>query len=121
MAPLASRNAIRRLIYAAQHTACPCHGCRTGGAHNALQAINQMRRFATPEALPVEKEYAFEVAAANLRFGEGVTREVGMDLKNMGARKVCYITSQPSLGVTQSARLRSSLTLMLPNYLQQKW
>ena len=29
-----------------------------------------------------------QVAAANLRFGEGVTREVGMDFKNMGARKV---------------------------------
>ncbi|OBZ76079.1 Hydroxyacid-oxoacid transhydrogenase, mitochondrial [Grifola frondosa] len=64
---VASRNAIRRLIYAAQHTACPCHGCRTGGAHSPLAALNQMRKFATPvEALPVEKEYAFEVAAANL-------------------------------------------------------
>lgn len=30
------------------------------------------------------------MAAANLRFGEGVTREVGMDFKNMGARKVCH-------------------------------
>jgi hydroxyacid-oxoacid transhydrogenase len=29
-----------------------------------------------------------QVAASNLRFGEGVTREVGMDLKNMKARKV---------------------------------
>ena len=29
-----------------------------------------------------------QVAAANLRFGEGVTREVGMDFKNMNARKV---------------------------------
>jgi len=29
-----------------------------------------------------------QVAASNLRFGEGVTAEVGMDLKNMKARKV---------------------------------
>ncbi|PSS37343.1 hypothetical protein PHLCEN_2v820 [Hermanssonia centrifuga] len=93
MAPAASRGAIRRLINAAQHTACPCHGCRAGGSHNALAAINQMRRFATPvDALPVEKEYAFEVAASNLRFGEGVTREVGMDLKNMKATKVGVFT-----------------------------
>lgn len=40
----------------------------------------------------VEKEYAFEVAASNLRFGEGVTREVGMDLKNMKARKIGVFT-----------------------------
>jgi hydroxyacid-oxoacid transhydrogenase len=65
-----------------------------------------MRRLATPgQALPVDKEYAFEVrtctashsardlplyqvAASNLRFGSGVTAEVGMDFKNMKARKV---------------------------------
>ncbi len=28
------------------------------------------------------------MAASNLRFGDGVTAEVGMDLKNMKARKV---------------------------------
>ena len=62
MAPRASQSTIRRLIYAAQHSACPCHGCRTGQGHNVLQALNQMRKFATPvDALPVEKEYAFEV------------------------------------------------------------
>ncbi|KAI0722905.1 alcohol dehydrogenase [Earliella scabrosa] len=89
----ASRNVIRRLISAAQHTACPCHGCRSGGAHNPFHALQQMRKYATPvESLPVEKEYAFEVAAANLRFGEGVTREVGMDFKNMNARKVAVFT-----------------------------
>lgn len=62
MAATASRSAIRRLIYAAQHTACPCHGCRTGGVHNSLQAIKQIRQLATPTgAPPIEKEYAFEV------------------------------------------------------------
>lgn len=53
--------------------------------------MNQLRKFATP-VQTVEKEYAFEVAASNLRFGEGVTREVGMDLKNMKARKVGVFT-----------------------------
>jgi hypothetical protein len=31
-----------------------------------------------------------QVAASNLRFGDGVTREVGMDLKNMKATKVSF-------------------------------
>ncbi|KAL4241210.1 iron-containing alcohol dehydrogenase family protein [Abortiporus biennis] len=101
----ASRNVIRRLINAAQHTACPCHGCRSGGAHNPLQALNQMRKYANPsEALPVQKEYAFEVAAANLRFGEGVTREVGMDLKNMKARKVALFTD-PNIAQLPPAKM----------------
>ncbi|KAI0068714.1 iron-containing alcohol dehydrogenase 1 [Artomyces pyxidatus] len=89
MSPLASRNAILRLMNASQHTACPCHGCRPGG--HAHQAITHMRKLATP-VNAVEKEYAFEVAASNLRFGDGVTREVGMDLKNMKATKVGVFT-----------------------------
>ncbi|KAI0747049.1 alcohol dehydrogenase [Daedaleopsis nitida] len=52
-----------------------------------------MRKYARAgESLPAEKEYAFEIAAANLRFGAGATREVGMDFKNMRARKVAVFT-----------------------------
>jgi len=39
-----------------------------------------------------QKEYAFEMAASSIRFGVGCTKEVGMDFKNMGARKVCVVT-----------------------------
>ncbi|KAF9534330.1 alcohol dehydrogenase [Crepidotus variabilis] len=84
----APRNTILRLINASQHTSCPCHGGRSPvHAQGQAQAMNQLRSFATP-VNHVEKEYAFEVAASNLRFGDGVTAEVGMDLKNMKARKV---------------------------------
>ncbi|KAF8812439.1 alcohol dehydrogenase [Phlegmacium glaucopus] len=86
------RNSILRLINASQHSACPCHGCRPSmHPTSQLQTINQLRNFATP-VHSVEKEYAFEVAASNLRFGDGVTAEVGMDLKNMKARKVGVFT-----------------------------
>ncbi|RDB22849.1 Hydroxyacid-oxoacid transhydrogenase, mitochondrial [Hypsizygus marmoreus] len=88
----ASRSTIFRLINASQHTACPCHGpCHTHSHGGQLNALNQLRTFATP-VKTVEKEYAFEVAASNLRFGDGVTAEVGMDLKNMKARKVGVFT-----------------------------
>ncbi|KII95205.1 hypothetical protein PLICRDRAFT_96252 [Plicaturopsis crispa FD-325 SS-3] len=90
--PAASRNTIARLMRAAQHTACPCHGCRAGTGHgHGMQAINQLRKFATPVD-HVPREYAFEVAASNLRFGEGVTKEVGFDFKNMKARKIGVFT-----------------------------
>lgn len=102
-----SRASILRLINASQHTACPCHGARPHlHPHGQLAAVNQLRNFAFPVD-HVQKEYAFEVttafpllnlnldsppshqvAASNLRFGDGVTSEVGMDLKNMKARKV---------------------------------
>ncbi|THH33604.1 hypothetical protein EUX98_g578 [Antrodiella citrinella] len=109
MAPPASRSVIQRLMAASQHGACPCHGCRSGGSHaGALNVINQMRKLATPvDAPPVDKEYAFEVAAAHLRFGEGVTREVGMDFKNMRARKVAVFTD-PNVAQLPPAKMAIS-------------
>jgi hydroxyacid-oxoacid transhydrogenase len=93
MAHVASRSTISRLINASQRSSCPCHGCSAanGNSHGQVQALTQLRRFASP-VNAVEKEYAFEVAASNLRFGDGVTAEVGMDLKNMKARKVGVFT-----------------------------
>ncbi|KAK7061719.1 alcohol dehydrogenase [Favolaschia claudopus] len=86
---MASRSTISRLMGAVQHTACPCHGSHHAAAHPGM--MNQLRHFATPvDSVP--KEYAFEVAASNLRFGDGVTKEVGMDLVNMKARKVGVFT-----------------------------
>lgn len=40
----------------------------------------------------MKNEIAFEMAASNIRFGPGVTREVGLDLADLGARKVLVIT-----------------------------
>ncbi|KAJ3416762.1 Hydroxyacid-oxoacid transhydrogenase, mitochondrial [Chytridiales sp. JEL 0842] len=37
-------------------------------------------------------DYAFEMAASNIRYGPGVTSEVGMDFKNMGSQKVVLFT-----------------------------
>ncbi len=40
----------------------------------------------------MKHETAFEMAASGIRFGAGVTREVGMDLAELGARNVLVIT-----------------------------
>jgi hypothetical protein len=92
MSPLPSRNAIARLMGLAKHTACPCHACRSGNSSPIHATINQFCKFARPVGLAPEREYAFEVAASNLRFGQGVVREVGMDFANMKAKKVRHHT-----------------------------
>src|SRR5574338_847104 len=37
-------------------------------------------------------EYAFEMAASSVRFGAGVTREVGMDLVDAGVTRALVVT-----------------------------
>ena len=40
----------------------------------------------------MNREIAFEMAASSVRFGAGVTREVGMDLRELGVRSALIVT-----------------------------
>jgi hydroxyacid-oxoacid transhydrogenase len=42
----------------------------------------------------MSNEIALEMATSNIRFGFGVTREIGMDLADLGARRVLVLTDQ---------------------------
>ena len=54
-------------------------------------------------------EIAFEMAASNVRFGAGVTREVGMDLVDLGVRRALVVTD-PQL--TRLAPVQTVLTAL---------
>ena len=55
------------------------------------------------------QENAFEMAASNVRFGAGVTREVGMDLVDLGVRKALVVTDA---NLTSLAPVQTALTAL---------
>lgn len=94
IAPTKATRALNLLRTIGSHSpTCPCHS-NPGHHHNfsPLSISQGKRALATPIDHSQQKEYAFEMAASSIRFGPGVTKEVGMDFKNMGAKKVMVVT-----------------------------
>ncbi|KAK2809354.1 hypothetical protein FQN50_003813 [Emmonsiellopsis sp. PD_5] len=73
---------------------CPCHSNPAHHHHHQRNSplSRHVRNLATPIDASQQKEYAFEMAASSIRFGPGATKEVGMDFKNLGAKRVCVVT-----------------------------
>lgn len=72
--------------------------------------MTQSRRaLATPVDHSMQKEYAFEMAASSIRFGPGCTKEVGMDFKNLGAKKVMVVTDGTVLHLDAMKQVREGL------------
>lgn len=103
VAPSAANRALNllRTVQFTHPPNCPCHSNPSHHHHHQSHvgsplpvsiANNVRRHLATPVDPSREREYAFEMAASSIRFGPGATKEVGMDFKNMGAKKVCVVT-----------------------------
>ena len=54
-------------------------------------------------------ETAFEMTASSIRFGPGVTREVGMDFADLGARRVMLVTDSRLADLSPVATVQESL------------
>jgi hydroxyacid-oxoacid transhydrogenase len=108
------------LLRTVQYThppSCPCHGNPSHPHHHqpssgllAHAKQNLQRNFATPVDTTRQKEYAFEMAASSIRFGPGVTKEVGMDFKNMVAKRVCVVTDSVVRNLNAMKQVEEGLT-----------
>nr|XP_033790112.1 hydroxyacid-oxoacid transhydrogenase, mitochondrial isoform X2 [Geotrypetes seraphini] len=62
-------------------------------------------------------DYAFEMAISNIRYGENVTQEVGMDLQNMGVKNVCVMTDK---NLSQLPPVKAVLNSLVKNSMKFK-
>src|SRR5690242_520405 len=60
-------------------------------------------------SIPSVNEYAFETAATAIRFGFGVTREVGAELADLGKRRVLVFTDPTIRNLPPAAAVSDSL------------
>ncbi|KAI1166213.1 iron-containing alcohol dehydrogenase-domain containing protein [Nemania serpens] len=97
---------------------CPCHSNPGYHNHHARRQVDAFahrtretgrRGFASPMDPSQQKEYAFEMAASSIRFGPGVTQEVGMDFANMGAKRVCVVTDSTVRKLTATRQVEEAL------------
>lgn len=97
------RNRVLDLLRTINSAACQCpaHGYRGN-----IQVSN-----VTPL-----KDYAFEIKCSTVRYGLGVTREVGLDLVNLGAKNVCVMTDPNLVSLNPVKAVLNSLTKNGINY-----
>ncbi|KAI5861406.1 Dehydroquinate synthase-like protein [Durotheca rogersii] len=108
-----------RTVQYAHPPSCPCHS-NPGHHHHARSQVDRYaqhthqligrRGYASPVDPSQQKEYAFEMAASSIRFGPGVTQEVGMDFKNMGAKRVCVVTDSTVRRLTAVKQAEEALS-----------
>ncbi|XP_067010413.2 probable hydroxyacid-oxoacid transhydrogenase, mitochondrial [Anabrus simplex] len=78
---------------------CPAHA-NPGSGYGAL---DHRSHGSTLQNAKPSTDYAFEMACSTIRYGKGVTQEVGMDMANMNVKKVCVMTD-PNIGKLAPAR-----------------
>ncbi|GJQ65773.1 hypothetical protein Trydic_g11949 [Trypoxylus dichotomus] len=88
-----------RSITSATH-ACPAH------SHSNCSS--------TLSSATSTKEYAFEMTSSTVRYGLGVTKEIGMDMANRNVHKVCVMTDKnlinlPSIKVAFDSLAKNSI------------
>uniref|UniRef100_A0A0A1XP26 Probable hydroxyacid-oxoacid transhydrogenase, mitochondrial n=1 Tax=Zeugodacus cucurbitae TaxID=28588 RepID=A0A0A1XP26_ZEUCU len=80
---MSRKNAIN-LMHAIANKSCSCPAHSHGYSSGVTQVAG-----ATQTG---KMEYAFEMSSSTVRFGPGVSAELGADLRNWGAKSVCLVT-----------------------------
>ncbi|RZC42836.1 hydroxyacid-oxoacid transhydrogenase, mitochondrial, partial [Asbolus verrucosus] len=102
---MGTRKKVLDLLHIISSNSCKCP------AHSNIGVVNSS---SLPNALP-SKEYAFEMVSSTVRYGKGVTREIGMDMVNMKAKNVCVMTD---LNLVQLPPVQATVDSLTKNGVQ---
>ncbi|KAL0851385.1 hypothetical protein ABMA28_007201 [Loxostege sticticalis] len=100
---MASRKRVFDLLRTIDKASCQC------------PAHSYRGNFHVSNATPV-LDYAFEIKNSTVRYGIGVTQEVGLDLVNFGAKNVCVMTDSNLVSLKPVKSVLDSLTKNGVNY-----
>ncbi|XP_054723672.1 hydroxyacid-oxoacid transhydrogenase, mitochondrial-like [Uloborus diversus] len=82
---MGAKERVLQLLNTISNASCRCP------AHSHSNAIFLRGNHGIPKPT-AGKEYAFEMTCSSVRYGPGVTQEIGMDLFNLNAKKVLLVT-----------------------------
>jgi len=92
--------------------------CRCPAHSQSYSGPIQLKRFGD-KLIHHERDstdYAFEMACSNIRYGPGVTQEVGMDMDSLGAKKVGVFTDTNLVNLPPVKQVLDSLVKNKVNY-----
>jgi len=90
-------------------------GCQCP-AHSQSFSLANAPKCSKTTGEQVSKEYAVEMAMSNIRYGKGVTAEVGMDFANLNKKNVLLFTDKTLAGLPPVAEAVKSLEASGINY-----
>lgn len=96
---MAGRDRVVHLLRQLERAACSC----------PLHSSSTHRGAAAP-CIIRKSDYAFEMASSNIRYGPGVSREIGMDVQALGGSNVCVMTDQKLASMAPVQSVLNSLT-----------
>eukprot|EP01083_Nonionella_stella_P293338 997583_1 len=85
---------LRLMQYFNSTSKCSSHGIMSSCNHHKHGPHAFSSTIEQTQSISKSYDYAFEFKSSNLRFGRGVTSEVGADLVNIGAKYVCLVTDK---------------------------
>ncbi|KAF4523477.1 hypothetical protein B566_EDAN004546 [Ephemera danica] len=110
---MANRKRVIDLLQTITSLSCKCPAHSHGHSSSPTYSYSNQGMAAVKSQ---STDYAFQIECSTIRYGPGVTNEVGMDAANMKAKNVCVMTDTNLTHLTPVKAVLESLTSQKVNF-----